>query len=59
MGEVDGADFVAGLVVVLVQTEAGYGVGDDALLRQCVVVRTMEELLFGVGIADQMGAVFG
>jgi len=59
VGEVDGADFVAGLVVVLVQTEAGYSVGDDALLRQCIVVRALEEALLGVGIADQMGAVFG
>src|SRR6185437_12017658 len=55
--EVDGAEFVAGLVVVLVESEAGDGLGDDALERKGVVVGAAEEMLSGVGIVDQMSAV--
>ncbi len=36
--EVDCAEFIAGLVVVLVQAEAGDGLGDDTLRCQSVVV---------------------
>ncbi len=59
VGEVDGADFVAGLVVVLVHAVAGDGVGDDALQGEGVVVGALEEELFGMGIVDEVGSVAG
>jgi hypothetical protein len=58
VGEVDGAELVAGLVVVLVEAVAGDGLGDDALLGECVVVGATEELLGGMGIGDEVRAVF-
>ena len=48
-GEVDGAEFVGGLVVVLVQAEAGDGVGDDAFACEGDVVGPLEEILAGWG----------
>ncbi len=50
---------VAGLVVVLVQSVAGDGLGDDTLLCQRIVVRALEEMLRRVRVVDQVGAVFG
>jgi len=58
VGEVDGADLVARLVIVLVQAVAGDGLSDDSLLSQCVVVGTAEEVLFGMRVVDQVGTVF-
>ncbi len=58
MGEVDGAEFVAGLVVVLVEAEAGDGLGDDALESESVVVGALEEFFAGVGVVDEVRAVF-
>lgn len=46
-------------MVVLVQTEARDGVGDDALGGEGVVVGTAEELFFGVWIVDEVSAVSG
>ncbi len=59
VGEVDRAEFVAGLVVVLVQAEAGDGVGDDTLVRERVVIGSLKEVLRRVRVVDQMGAMFG
>src|SRR6185312_16725367 len=57
--EVDGAELVRRLVVVLMQAEAGDGLGDDAGPCERVVVRTLEELLCGVRIGDEVRAVTG
>ena len=59
VSEVDGAEFVAGLMVVLVETEAGDGVGDDASLGEGEVVGSPEELLTGVRIAYKTSPVLG
>lgn len=59
MGEVDGGELVAGLVIVLMEAEAGDGLGDDALASEGDVVGALEEVLFGVGVVDEVGAVFG
>ena len=58
MGEVNGAELVAGLVVVLVQAEAGDRLRDDPLERQGIVVGALEEVLRRVGVVDKMRAVF-
>lgn len=57
MGEVDGAEFVAGLVVVSVEPEAGDGLSDDALEGKSIVVGAAEELLFWVRVVDEMSAM--
>ena len=59
VGEVDGAEFVGGLVVVLVQAEAGDGVGDDALRARAMLSERWKKFCAGVGIVDEVGAVFG
>src|SRR5271170_6458090 len=59
MGEVDRAQFIAWLMVVLVQAVARKSVGDDSLLGQGVIVRALKEMLRGMRVADQMCAVPG
>ena len=57
MGKVDAADFVAWLMVVRVKPEAGNGLGNDSPSRETVVIRPLEEVLLGVRIGNQAGAM--
>src|SRR6202000_186945 len=57
MGKVDAVDFVTWLMVVRVKPEAGDGMGNDSPLCQAVVIRALEEVLLGMGIGNQAGAV--
>ena len=57
MREVDAADFVSRLMVVRMQAEAGNSVGNDALPGETVVVGSLEEILFGVRVGDQVGSM--
>ena len=57
MGKVDAADFVAWLMVVRVQPKAGDGLGNDSPLGQAVVIGSLEEVLLGMRIGNQAGAV--
>ncbi len=55
--EVDAREFVGGLVIVLVQAEAGDGVCDDSLACEGVIVGALKEILLRVWIGDERGAV--
>lgn len=55
--EVDGRQLIGRMVVVLVETEAGDGLRDDAMESEGVIVGAAEELLLGVGVSDEMGSV--
>ncbi len=57
VSKVDGAELVGGMVVVLMEAEAGDGVGDHTLQRKGVVVGSAEELLFRVRILGEVGTV--
>ena len=57
--EIDVGEVVGGLVIVGAESVAGDGLGDDSLTGEREVVRAPEEVLFGVGIGDERGPVFG
>src|SRR5271156_1210714 len=57
MGKVDAIDFVAWLMVVRVKPEAGDGLGNDSPLCKAVVIGSLEEVLLGMRIGNQAGAV--
>lgn len=59
VGEVDGGDLVGGLVVVLVESEAGDGLGDDTEVGEVDVVGALEEVFGGVRIVDEVSTVSG
>src|SRR5258708_4558643 len=58
MDEVNVGDVVAGTVVVRVKAKTRHGMGDDALFGQGVIVGSLEEVLFGMRICHQPGAMF-
>src|SRR5581483_10665753 len=55
--EVDVVKVVTGLVIVGMQAEAGDGLRDHTLLGQRVIVGPAEEMLLGMRIAHQLGAM--
>lgn len=57
MGEVDCADLVGSLMVVMVQAEAGDSVGNDALACQRVVIGPLEKLFLRMRIVDEVSAM--
>src|SRR5215813_8624086 len=59
MREVEMRDVVTGTVVVGMQSEARYGLGDDSFQRQRIIVRAGEEILFRMRIGNQPGAMGG
>src|ERR1700744_4781895 len=59
MVEVDGADLVARLMIILVESVAGDGVGDDTLHGKRIVVGAPEEVLIRMRVFNQVGAMLG
>ena len=49
--------FVARLMVVGVKPKAGDGLGNDSAPGETVVIGPLEEILFGMRIGNQVGAV--
>ena len=58
MLEIDMCDVVAGLMIVGVQSITGNGLCDDALLGEDVIIGAPKEILGGMRIGDEVGAVF-
>ncbi len=57
--EVDVGEVVGGLVIVGSEAVAGDGLGDDAVAGEVEVVRAPEEVLGGMRVGDERGAVAG
>src|SRR5262245_58092359 len=59
MREVEMRNVVTGAVVVGMQSEARYGLGDNSFQSQRIIVRAGEEVLFRMRIGNQLGAMGG
>src|SRR5262249_23824306 len=59
MREVEMRDVIAGTVIIRMQSEARYGLGDHSFQGERIIVRAGEEILFGMWISNQLGAMGG
>src|SRR5215213_2999098 len=58
MCEVDRLYFIAGMVVVGVQAEAGNGVSNNSLPSERVIIRTLKKVFFRMWVLNKPGSSF-